>query len=116
MRFEMIDRDKRLPGGPRQTLGHHRTDDQPADQTGARGGRNPIKAVEADFRFRYRPPYHVVEMSKVRPRRDFGYDTAIRGVLDGLGMDQICPDRRMRRIADDRDCGFVAACLDAQDR
>ncbi len=55
-------------------------------------------------------------MDKMRPRRDLGHDAAIRGVLGDLGMDQICPDRRKRRVADDSDRGFVAACLDAEDR
>ena len=50
MRFEMIDRDKRLAGGPGQALGHHRADDQPADQPGTGGRRDPVEPVEADLR------------------------------------------------------------------
>ena len=116
VRFEMIDRDKRLPGGPGQALCRHRADDQPADQTGTRRGGDPIQPVEVDLRFRHRPPHQTLDMDKMRPRRDLGHDAAIGRVLGDLGMDQIGPDRRQRRVADDRDRGFIAARLDAEDR
>src|SRR5207247_9367852 len=54
VRFEMVDRDKRLLRRPGDTLGRHRADDQPADKAGPGCGGNPVEVGDGDLRLRQR--------------------------------------------------------------
>ena len=49
--LEMVDREKRLAGGPGEALGHHRADDQTADQARARRSSYPVDLGERDAGF-----------------------------------------------------------------
>ena len=116
MRFEVVDRDERLAGGPGDALRRHRADDQPADQPGPGGAATASISPSADAGLAERAADQSVEMVEMRPRRDLGHHAAIGRVLGELRLDQIGADPRPARApGDHRDRGLVAAGLDAED-
>ena len=82
--FEVVDRDKRLAGTPRNPFSHHRADNQPAYETRARGSGYSVDLSERDTGLRERAVDHHIEMVEMRARRNLGYDPTERRMFGEL--------------------------------
>ena len=82
--LEMVDRDKGLAGAPGHCLGHHRTNDQTAYQTRARGSGYSVDLGQRDIGLGECAVDDSIEMVEMRPCGDLGHDAAKRGMFGEL--------------------------------
>ena len=82
--FEVVDRDKRLAGTPRNPFSHHRADNQPAYETRARSGGYSVDLSERDIGLGERAVDQSIEMIEMRPRGNLGYDPTERCMFGEL--------------------------------
>src|SRR5207237_7573876 len=89
VRFEMVNRDKRLVGGPCDALRGHSADNQTANQTRARGGSYAINLCQCDVGRSERAVDYTIKVIEVGPRRDLRHDSAEGRMLDLLPMNLV---------------------------
>ena len=89
VRFEVVNRDKRLVGGPCDPLRGHSADNQTADQTRACGGSYAINLGQCDAGLSERTVDDVIKVIEVGPRRDLRHDSAKGRMLDLLRMNLV---------------------------
>jgi hypothetical protein len=82
MTFEMIDCDKRLTSGKRQSLGRGEADDDPADKARPRRASNAVEIGETDICMRQRAADQPVKHINMGTRRDLR-DDATKGRMFG---------------------------------
>jgi hypothetical protein len=117
MTLEVVDRHQRLAGRPRDRLGGHQPDDQPADQARPGGRGNRIDLVErhigAGERFLDQP----VQRLDMRARRDLRHDAAIGAVFVELRQHDVGEDfaAAVLMARDDGSRRLVAASFNAED-
>ena len=86
MTLKMIDRKERLAGRQRQRLSGHHADHDAANQAWAGRRCNGVEVGQSKTALAQRPFDHRISNVSMRPGRDFGHDTAIRGVLLDLAV------------------------------
>ncbi len=112
MRFEMVDRDIRLPGRPGDPLPGHCADQEPANEARPGRGRDRVDLAEPDTGLVERPPHQPVEMVEMRPCGDLRHDAAVGRVLVELRLHDIGAD--LPPLADDGHRGLVARGFDTE--
>src|SRR6266404_92668 len=89
VRFEMVNPDKRLVGGPCDPLRGYGADDQTADQTRACGSSYAIDLGQRDVGSYKSPGDDGIKVIEVGPRRDLRHNSAKGRMLDLLPINLI---------------------------
>lgn len=89
MRFKMVNRDKRLVGGPCDPLCGHGADNQTADQTRACSSGYAIDLGQRDFGLYKGPGDGGIKVIEMGPRRDLRHNSAKGRMQDRLPVNLI---------------------------